>query len=425
MRLAAAAGRVEIGQDGSRQSAAQESNVQENLSEAAEGLASRLVRQWGEDLRRSISEELQPVLDAEITRAGHEAAFVIASDLVRLLQAANQVEILSVLLQTTQPFAARAGLLILRGGFFMGWQSRGMRDASAFTRISIPATDHVIERLAKERRPVRLPAAEMGEVFASATPAGPGDIYLFPLLIRDRLAGVVYADGGLTDSVVQVEVMQAMSLIACLAVETASLRKPAGSGAVQPAQPATSPEPVRPLPPIAAARPEVPPAASPAEPAVAAQPVPLAAGSYVAPVPMMPPVPAPMPVAMPPMRVAMPPAPAPEVAPPVSAPVMTPPPAPVAAPYQSGPSSNDVHAKAKRFAKLLVEEIQLYNQVKVAEGRSKRDLYERLRPDIEKSRAAYQKRYGDVIRDVDYFSEELVRILAGNDRALLGGSFPG
>ena len=400
--------------------------MQENLSDAAERLASRLVRQWGEDLRRSIGEELQPVLDAEITRAGHEAAFVIASDLVRLLQAANQVEILSVLLQTTQPFAARAGLLILRAGFFMGWQSRGMRDASAFTRISIPATDHVIERLAKERQPVRLPAAEMGETFASATPVGPGDIYLFPLLIRDRLAGVVYADGGLTDSVVQVEVMQAMSLIACLAVETASLRKPAGSGAVQSAQPATSPEPVRPLPLIPAARPEVPPAASPAEPAVAAQPALVAARSYDAPVPIVsPPVPASRPAAMLPMPVAIPPAPAPVVAPPVSAAVMTPPPAPIAAPYQGGSSSNDVHAKAKRFAKLLVEEIQLYNQVKVAEGRSKRDLYERLRPDIEKSRAAYQKRYGDVIRDVDYFSEELVRILAGNDRALLGSSFPG
>ncbi len=105
---------------------------------------------------------------------------------------------------------------------------------------------------------------------------------------------------------------------------------------------------------------------------------------------------------------------------------MVTPPAPPPAPASAGPSQgNDVHAKAKRFAKLLVEEIQLYNQVKVAEGRSKRDLYERLRPDIEKSRAAYQKRYGEVIRDADYFSEELVRILASNDRSLLGGSFPG
>ncbi|MGA2963449.1 MAG: hypothetical protein ABSD96_17355 [Candidatus Korobacteraceae bacterium] len=354
--------------------------MQENLSEAAEKLASRLVRQWGEELRRSIAEELQPVLEAEITRAGHEAAFVIASDLIRLLQAANQVEILTVLLQTTQPFAARAGLLILRGGFFMGWQSRGMRDASAFTRISIPANDRAIERLAKERQPMRLQASEVGDVFASAAPAGPGDIYFFPLLIRDRLAGVVYADGGLTDSVVQVEVVQAMSLIACIAVETASLRKPAGSGAMQSG---TNPEPVRPSPAVAMSRPEPPPAAIPTvDPVVAAPPVAVATKDFAA------------------------------AAPAATVPL-------VAA------QSNDVHAKAKRFAKLLVEEIQLYNQVKVAEGRSKRDLYERLRPDIEKSRAAYQKRYGGVIRDADYFSEELVRILAGNDRALLGSSFPG
>jgi hypothetical protein len=365
--------------------------VQENLSEAAEKLASGLVRQWGEELRRSISEELQPVLEAETTRAGHEAAFVIASDLIRLLQAANQVEILTVLLQTTQPFAARAGLLILRGGFFMGWQSRGMRDASAFTRISIPANDRVLERLAKERQPVKLQASEMAEVFAPAAPVGPGEICLFPLLIRDRLAGVVYADGGLTDSTVQVEVVQAMSLIACLAVETASLRKPAGSGAVQPA---AAPEAVRPSP-MAAPRPEASALATPAEPVVAAQLAPVQVGTYSAP---------------------------PEA---VTPPASQPAPPPVAAPAPGGAASNDVHAKAKRFAKLLVEEIQLYNQVKVAEGRSKRDLYERLRPDIEKSRAAYQKRYGAVIPDIDYFSEELVRILAGNDRTLLGSSFPG
>ena len=87
-------------------------------------------------------------------------------------------------------------------------------------------------------------------------------------------------------------------------------------------------------------------------------------------------------------------------------------------------TDNDIHVKAKRFAKLLVEEIHLYNQAKVADGRANRDLYERLRSDIEKSRAAYQKRYGDVIQDTDYFNEELVRILAGNNPALLGSGFP-
>ena len=59
------------------------------------------------------------------------------------------------------------------------------------------------------------------------------------------------------------------------------------------------------------------------------------------------------------------------------------------------PEDADVHRKAQRFARLLVDEIKLYNQVKVAEGRKNKDLYDRLKEDIEKSRATFQKRYGN------------------------------
>jgi|GEM_PF-1336789 len=87
-------------------------------------------------------------------------------------------------------------------------------------------------------------------------------------------------------------------------------------------------------------------------------------------------------------------------------------------------SPDEAHEKARRFAKLLVEEIKLYNQTKVAEGRARGDLYGRLRDDIEKSRAAYQKRYGESVRDVDYFTQELMRILADNNQAVMGAGFP-
>lgn len=85
---------------------------------------------------------------------------------------------------------------------------------------------------------------------------------------------------------------------------------------------------------------------------------------------------------------------------------------------------DESHQKARRFAKLLVEEIKLYNQSKVAEGRAHGDLYLRLREDIEKSRAAYHKRYGESVRDVDYFSQELLRILADNNPSVMGAGFP-
>jgi hypothetical protein len=86
----------------------------------------------------------------------------------------------------------------------------------------------------------------------------------------------------------------------------------------------------------------------------------------------------------------------------------------------------EIHKKAQRFAKLLVDEIKLYNQAKVNEGKQNRAIYKLLREDIEKSRATYEKRYGATpAASGKYFDSEVIRILADNDRSLLGSDFPG
>ena len=100
-------------------------------------------------------------------------------------------------------------------------------------------------------------------------------------------------------------------------------------------------------------------------------------------------------------------------------------PAPAADPFANlSPEDADVHRKAQRFARLLVDEIKLYNQVKVTEGRKSKDLYDRLKEDIEKSRITYQKRYGNTAAGgADYFSQELVRSLAEDDTSIMGANF--
>jgi len=86
---------------------------------------------------------------------------------------------------------------------------------------------------------------------------------------------------------------------------------------------------------------------------------------------------------------------------------------------------DDLHKKARRFARLLVDEIKLYNQTKVAEGKQSKDLYDRLREDIEKSRSAYDKKFGSSpAASANYFTQELIRVLADNDVTLMGGGFP-
>ncbi|MFB3924053.1 MAG: hypothetical protein ACE145_20205 [Terriglobia bacterium] len=84
------------------------------------------------------------------------------------------------------------------------------------------------------------------------------------------------------------------------------------------------------------------------------------------------------------------------------------------------------HRDAKRFAKLLVSEIELYNKAKVADGRKNADLYKRLKADIDRSRQTYEKRFGKTVgKQYDYFHEELVRTLAGSESSLLGAGYPG
>ena|SRR5947209_3046034 len=99
--------------------------------------------------------------------------------------------------------------------------------------------------------------------------------------------------------------------------------------------------------------------------------------------------------------------------------------APVPAAAAPATEEDELHKKARRFAKLLVEEIKLYNQAKVDEGKRQKDLYDRLKVDIEKSRASYDKRYAEsAVASADYFNQELVRILADNDVSLMGAGFP-
>ena len=85
-----------------------------------------------------------------------------------------------------------------------------------------------------------------------------------------------------------------------------------------------------------------------------------------------------------------------------------------------------LHNDARRFARLLISEIKLYNEQQVAEGRSQYDLYDRLREYIDRSREMYDKRVrAEVAARYDYFHGELVNTLAEGDASKLGSNYPG
>jgi hypothetical protein len=95
-------------------------------------------------------------------------------------------------------------------------------------------------------------------------------------------------------------------------------------------------------------------------------------------------------------------------------------------PIEVSDDERRLHNDARRFARLLVSEIKLYNEQKVKEGRTQGNIYERLREDIDRSRQMYDKRVAPpVAARYDYFHQELVNTLAEGDAAKLGDAYPG
>jgi hypothetical protein len=95
-------------------------------------------------------------------------------------------------------------------------------------------------------------------------------------------------------------------------------------------------------------------------------------------------------------------------------------------PTPASETEQRAHNDARRFARLLVSEIKLYNAAKVNEGRRNFDLYDRLREEIDRSRKVYDKRVmPSVASRFDYFYDELVQTLAEGDPAKLGPNSPG
>ncbi len=84
-----------------------------------------------------------------------------------------------------------------------------------------------------------------------------------------------------------------------------------------------------------------------------------------------------------------------------------------------GVASEDEVQGARRYARLLVSEIKLYNEGAVRVGRELRDLRTRLGEEINRARRLYEQRVGPSVPDRDsYFHQELVQTLAEGDASL-------
>jgi len=363
--------------------------------------------QLREDLVRRVMDRLPQTANAAGSSADSGAANLLQA-ISAIHAGATQREILRALLDNTVRYSGRGALFVVKSGAATGWQGRGFNENGSDTikdfalNVSTGGPEHAL----RSRTPFSGSNSDIGSEFVSKFGGSAGDEFvLLPLVLKEKVAALVYADAG-SGSVGKFDPAALELLVRATSawLEVVSLRKQAQKeDAAEPAieKPA---EKVESAPPRAAAAPSDPFAAH----------APKHVSAVAAPV---------IPTPVPPMVVEHPVAVA--QAEPITVSAAAAAPAPATDPFANlSPEEADVHRKAQRFARLLVDEIKLYNQAKVAEGRKNKDMYDRLREDIEKSRGTFQKRYGNsVAAGADYFSQELVRSLAADDSSVMGANF--
>lgn len=336
-----------------------------------------------------------PSMEAPAASAAGTGAGTLVEAVAGIHAGSTQKEILRALLDAGSAHCSRIALFVVKAGAATGWQARGFSDENAIKDSALDLGAGPAAYTYRNRVTTPGNIAEMGAQFAQRFGAPANEqLLVLPLALKDKVAALVYADGG-DSGKLEPEALELLVMATSAWLEVVSLRKqaapkeeveaPAVVERAAPAQAVSSfPDP------FASHAAKQIPVTAPVEPAFAQPPaaevieMPAAAHAASAAAPA---------VALDPLAAL-------------------------------SPEDADTHRKAQRFARLLVDEIKLYNQAKVAEGRRNKDLYDRLKEDIDKSRGTFQKRYGGTAAaNSDYLNSELVRSLAEDDLSIMGANF--
>jgi hypothetical protein len=400
----------------------------------------------------SITEHLHAAHERGIELAASESSRAKASSDMAIVKSAiteindqkSQADILKALVNRAASFAPRVAFFVVKGDHATGWRGRGFEGTvgdQAIHQISLSlGADTVIGSAAKSLTTWSGGAGSHSEDHLLLNRLGeepPQRIIAIPLAVRGRAVAVLYADSaGLDSESINLEALETLVSVSGMAVELLSVSRaaPKRAAAVEEAPapaPAPAEEPAQPAYVPTSEYEETPPSApepsfSGAETVQSYEPEAAETGSLME---------SGVETAAP-SEEAEPSGMLDEEAPAWSVPVEE---ATPAAPSRrrygqdaelpvevSGEEERRLHNDARRFARLLISEIKLYNEQKVAEGRSEHDLYDRLREYIDRSREMYDKRVkAEVAARYDYFHGELVNTLAEGDASKLGSNYPG
>jgi hypothetical protein len=371
---------------------AQNKGIEQIVAQAVSQALESQLPQLRDELVRRVTGQVLPQLKASGDDSGDGFQHLLKA-ICAVHSAATQRDILRTLLDNAVQHCGRVALFVVKGSSVNGWQARAFTENDALKDFALDGSSGLVARVLDGHTALSGKSKEMDHKFISRFGNALDDhCLLLPLMLRDKVAALLYADAGLDDgghvdhAALELLVIATGTWLEVVSQRKAMPRDSSPEGAAERTDAAVAKASA------AAATPALnDPFASHtpayAKAAAAASSSTISEHTFEVPQPG------------------------------ASSEVPN-------AFAGMSPEQADSHRKAQRFARLLVDEIKLYNQAKLTEGRKNKDLYDRLQEDIDKSRVSYQKRYGSTAAaSGDYFNNEVIRSLAEDDVSLLGPKF--
>src|SRR5580658_5710112 len=121
----------------------------------------------------------------------------LAKAVAEIQLGSSQKEILRALLDTTARYAARVALFVVKGNHATGWQARGFANSDAIKDFALDESAPAVRRAIGDKVAANATNTDMDSRFLKGfgTPAS-GEAQALPLILKDKVAALVYADGG-------------------------------------------------------------------------------------------------------------------------------------------------------------------------------------------------------------------------------------
>src|SRR6266700_3316836 len=175
-----------------------ENRVEEIVRAAVAQALERQLASLRETVVQEVLREVGPALASKDGASTSGSSSATLQKAISAIQAGTtQKEILRALLDNTVLYSGRAALFVVKNGAASGWNGVGFTDKEAIKDFALDIGCGLATRTMQSRNAETGSASDFDQNFTAKLGRPAGDkIVLLPLLLKDKVSALVYADAG-------------------------------------------------------------------------------------------------------------------------------------------------------------------------------------------------------------------------------------